>query len=237
MTSGNVVSPGDHADVAGLLLRTLDDEDRTRAEDHLAGCEQCREEIDSLRTWSDALAAVPEPMRLDGPPDGGDLLLQRTLRRVRAESTGSRRRRTALIGVAAAVTVVAAFGAGAVIRPSGVPGVPGDAVAQNASSLPQARLAETTDPATGARMKLAVAPAAGWVRVHAVVSGIPTGERCRLEVIDRSGIPRMAGSWVVSAAGESEGTSLDGSALVDPAQVMAVRVVNEQGRVFVRVSL
>ncbi|GID32256.1 zf-HC2 domain-containing protein [Paractinoplanes brasiliensis] len=234
MTSGNVVSPGDHADVAGLLLRTLDDEDRTPAEEHLAGCEQCREEIDSLRTWSDALAAVPEPMRLDGPPDGGDLLLQRTLRRVRAESTGSRRRRTALIGVAAAVVVVAAFGAGAVVRPSGVPG---DAVAQNASSLPQARLAETTDPATGARMKLAVAPAAGWVRVHAAVSGIPAGERCRLEVIDRSGTPRTAGSWVVSAAGESEGTSLDGSALVDPAQVMAVRVVNEQGRVFVLVTL
>ncbi|MCO8275536.1 anti-sigma factor [Actinoplanes sp. TRM 88003] len=234
MTSGNEASLGDHADMAGLLMQTLGDEDKARAENHLAGCEQCRDEIDSLRTWSDALAAVPEPMRMDGPPDGGDLLLQRALRKVRAESTGFRRRRTALIGVAAAVAAVAAFGAGAVVRPSGVPG---DAVAQNASSRPEARLAETTDPATSARMRLAVAPAAGWVRLHAVVSGIPAGERCRLEVIDRGGATLVAGSWVVSAAGESEGTSLDGSALVDPAQVTAVRVVNEQGRVFVRVTL
>src|SRR5690349_14524094 len=120
MTSGKEASLGDHADVAGLLLQTLGEEDKARAEHHLAACEQCRAEIDSLRTWSDALAAVPEPMRMDGPPDGGDLLLQRALRTVRAESTGFRRRRTALIGVAAAVATVAAFGAGAVVRPSGV---------------------------------------------------------------------------------------------------------------------
>ncbi|AGL18007.1 hypothetical protein [Actinoplanes sp. N902-109] len=40
-------------------------------------------------------AGLADAMRLDGPPDGGDLLLQRALRRIRAE-TG--RRRDVIIG-------------------------------------------------------------------------------------------------------------------------------------------
>ncbi|HEV7898242.1 MAG TPA: hypothetical protein VGP31_10405 [Planosporangium sp.] len=60
-------------------------------------------------------------------------------------------------------------------------------------------------------------PAAGWVRVHADVTGIKAGTRCRLMVVARGGAPVVAGSWLVSSKGESEGTSLDGSALVSAA--------------------
>ena len=44
-------------------------------------------------------------------------------------------------------------------------------------------------------------PGPGWVRIKAAVSGIPQGERCRLEVVARDGTAVLAGSWVVSAAG------------------------------------
>jgi hypothetical protein len=82
-----------------------------------------------------------------------------------------------------------------------------------------------------------VVPAAGWVRVNATVGGIPAGERCRLEVVDRHGTAVLAGSWLVSGAGAADGTTLNGSALVDPAQVAAVRVVNTAGKQYVTVPV
>ena len=79
-----------HVDLAGYLTKSLDAEQVHLAEEHLAGCAECRAEVESLREWTMALEAVPEAMLLDGPPEGGDLLLQRTLRQIRDESAGRR---------------------------------------------------------------------------------------------------------------------------------------------------
>ena len=95
------------------------------------------------------------------------------------------------------------------------------------------RTATATDAATGARVSAQVVPAAGWVRVAATVTGIPAGQRCRLVVVGSAGERQIAGSWLVSARGAAEGTALNGSALVDPAQVSAVLVENFDGRPFV----
>jgi hypothetical protein len=84
---------------------------------------------------------------------------------------------------------------------------------------------------------VAVLPAAGWVRVNATVADIPAGEKCRLEVVDRDGKAVLAGSWLVSPAAAIKGTTLNGSALVDPAQVASVRVVNTSGKVFASVAV
>jgi anti-sigma factor RsiW len=75
---------GDHADIAGYLIHSLTPEQQAQVEEHLAGCAECRAEVESLREWTAALEAVPEAMLLDGPPDDADLLLQRTLREFRA---------------------------------------------------------------------------------------------------------------------------------------------------------
>ncbi|MCM4078603.1 anti-sigma factor family protein [Paractinoplanes hotanensis] len=235
------MTASEHADIAGYLLDTLTPEQRRAVDEHLDGCAECRDEIDSLREWSAALEAVPEPMLLEGPPDGGDLLLQRTLRQVRTESTSHYRRRTALVSSAAAVLVAVAIGGGILAGRTTAPDTPlaqpTPAVSTQPTTVPGTRTATGVDAATGARITVAVAPAAGWVRLHAAVSGIPAGERCVLEVVAKDGYVAQAGSWLVSPAGEAGGTTLNGSALIAPDDVKSVRVVNTAGKQFASVDV
>ncbi|MFC0507068.1 anti-sigma factor [Micromonospora costi] len=241
MKSDSSMPASDHVDIGGYLMGELDQEQIRQVEDHLAGCAECRAEVESLQEWKTALEAVPEAMLLDGPPEGGDLLLQRTLRQVRRESSGRRQRRGVLVGAAAAVVVAAAISGGAVLgRATG--GTP-DIEAQPSPSTtmtstdPATRYASAADPTTGARITVAVTPAAGWVRINAAVSGVPEGEACRLMVIGKDGSTVMAGSWLVSAKGAADGTTLDGSALIDPAQIDAIRVETTGGKAYASVRL
>lgn len=226
------------------VLGVLDDADVRRVEEHVAGCVQCRQEVTTLREMEAALGEVPAEAFLDGPPQGGDLLLQRTLRQMRQEAAGARRRRTALAGLAAAASLAAVFWAGAQLgggdgAPVALPPQPTPTVSAQPTPPEGTRVASATDPGTNARMTVQVMPAAKWVRVHAAVTGVPAGERCRLVVVSRDGTRTTAGGWVVGgpAHGEGKGASLDGSAAVDPADVREVLVENEAGRTFVSVPL
>ncbi|WP_306211236.1 anti-sigma factor family protein [Actinoplanes sp. RD1] len=232
-----------HVDLAGYLTKSLDADEHRQAEEHLATCAECRAEAESLQEWTMALEAVPEAMLLDGPPDDADLLLQRTLRQIRQESSGANRRRSTLVGVAAAVVVAAAVAGGAAVgrftSPSDAPPVaqPTAAVSSGPTAAPGTRTATAVDATTGARITVALTPAPGWIRVKAAVAGIPQGERCLLQVVDKSGKVTLAGSWLVSEAGADDGTTLDGSALVPLDQVGSVRVVTEGGKQYTSVSL
>lgn len=227
------------------VLGVLDDADVRRVEEHVEGCVQCRQEVTALREMEAALGEVPAEAFLDGPPQGGDLLLQRTLRQMRQEVAGARRRRTVLAGVAAAASLAAVFWAGTQVGgadggPIALPPVPTPTVsAQPSPPVGGTKVASATDAGTGARMTVQVTPAAKWVRVHAAVTGVRAGERCRLVVISRDGTRTTAGSWVVGSAehGEGKGAALDGSAAVDPADVRAVLVENESGKTFVSVPV
>ncbi|MET9881998.1 zf-HC2 domain-containing protein [Streptomyces sp. NPDC006430] len=227
------------------VLGVLDAADVRRVEEHMSGCVQCREELAALREMEAALGEVPTEAFFDGPPQGGDLLLQRTLRQMRGEAEGERRRRRSVAGLAAAAALAAVFWAGAqlgsgdsdpVARP-----LPPTPTISALPSLPAAgtKVASATDAGTGARMTVQVTPAAKWVRVHAAVAGVPPGERCRLIVVARDGTRTSAGSWVVGHQqnGESKGAGLDGSAAVDPSDVKEVVVENESGRRFVSVPM
>jgi anti-sigma factor RsiW len=230
----------DHVDIAGYLVEMLTPEERQRADAHLATCAECRTEIDSLQDWSAALRDIPAEMLMDGPPEGADLLLQRTLRQVRTESGQRRHRRTAALLSAAAAVLVAAIAGGVLIgrgtapEPAPLAQPPASAPA---ASVPAGTRSTTAVGAGNARMQVTVTPAAGWVRVTATVAGIRAGEKCRLEVVGRDGVAVLAGSWLVSPAGETTGTTLNGSALIDPAQVASVRVVNTAGREFVTATV
>ncbi|GAA0319703.1 zf-HC2 domain-containing protein [Streptomyces polychromogenes] len=226
------------------VLGVLDQEDVRRVEEHVGDCLGCREEVAALREMEAVLGEVPEEAFLDGPPQGGDLLLQRTLRQVRGERAARNRWRGAVAGLAAAASLAAVFWAGARLGGDAGTGAalpPPPSPSASAAPSPPAgtRVASATDPGTGARMTVQVTPAAKWVRVRAAVTGVPAGERCRLVVVSRDGTRSTAGGWVVGTAehGEGRGAALDGSAAVDPADVKAVLVENESGRTFVSVPV
>ncbi|MFD3659522.1 zf-HC2 domain-containing protein [Streptomyces sp. NPDC058659] len=227
------------------VLGVLDSADTERVEAHVSGCESCRGEADALREMEAALGEVPPEAFVDGPPEGGDLLLQRTLRQMRGERAAGRRRRGAVTGLVAAAVLAVVFWAGTALPDAGAPvALPPSPVPTAPASpsvpVPGTRVASATDASSGARMTVRVTPAAGWVRVHAAVTGLPEGERCTLVVVGRDGSRMTAGSWVVGAGareGEGKGASLDGSAAVAPADVAALVVENEAGKRFVTVPV
>ncbi|MEU3751088.1 MULTISPECIES: zf-HC2 domain-containing protein [Streptomyces] len=228
-------------------LGVLDEADVRNVETHVAQCSTCREELVSLRELETALGEVPPEAFLDGPPQGGELMLQRTLGQMRNERAGGQRRRAALAGLAAAAALAGVFWAGTVTGtgspPVAAPPPPlptATGTVTPAPPPPGTRVASATDPASGTRMTVRVTPAAAWVRVHAAVTGLPPGERCTLVVVGRDGSRTTAGSWVVGAgehSGEGKGASLDGSAAVDPKDVREIVVENEEGKRFVTVPL
>ena len=225
----------DPALLAAYALGGLDPAEQDAVQAHVAGCPDCQLEVREFTNLRLALDEVPPEAFLDGPPAGGDLLLQKTLRRARTEAPPERRRPWApmAITVAAAVALVAAVSGGIVIGRETAPvaGGPTTTVPDNA------RQATVTDPKTGATMAVTLEPKMGWVSLHADVSGIKAGLNCELRVVPRAGEPVLAGSWRVSKKGEAEGTPLDGTALVDPDVVKAVEVVTTDGKTMVTVPV
>jgi anti-sigma factor RsiW len=223
--------------LAAYALGGLDPAEQNAVQAHEAGCPDCQLEVREFTSLRLALDEVPPEAFMDGPPASGDLLLQKTLRRARAELPPERRRgwAPAVITVAAAVALAVAVGGGVVIgrqtAPQEVAGGPTTIVPSDAVQ------ASTTDADTGARMAVTMVPKMGWVTVHADVSGIKAGLNCQLRVVPKTGEPVLAGSWRVSKKGEAEGTPLDGSALVDPAAVESVEVVTTDGKTMVTVPV
>jgi anti-sigma-K factor RskA len=94
-----------HELAAAYALDALDEAERREFEEHLAGCERCRAELDGLRDTAAALAYVPEG---PAPPPA---LRERVLQRVHADRASNvvpLRRRLALPAVATVAVVAAA---------------------------------------------------------------------------------------------------------------------------------
>jgi anti-sigma factor RsiW len=237
----------DQAQLGAYVLGALDVGEAAEFEAHLATCAACRREVDELSLLRDELDEIPPEAFLDGPPEGGDMLLQRTLREVRAEQPRQpqTQRRPRLLAIAgAAAVVVVTLGAGVFLGRQTAPdvtagGLPTLPPASSSASTPPAgtRNIEGTDPKTGARLAATVTPAAGWVKVHLAVQGIKEGEKCKLIVVSKQGEEIEAGSWVVSAKGEKDGIGIDGTALVAPEDVQSVQVVTTDGRKLVSASV
>ncbi|MCX6465611.1 MAG: anti-sigma factor [Pseudonocardiales bacterium] len=208
----------DPGDLGALALGLLDGDEARVVEQRIGGCATCRRDYAGLRETAAALVSVPPEMFLDGPPES-DLLVARAVRRVRAE-TGTRRRRRTLALVAAAVVAAAALLGGGVVLGR-------TAAAPSSTSAAGALVLRGTQGAV--TMTATVSPAMGWVRVATDVRGIPAGRRCTILVIGRDGSENVAGSWLSSARGEVDGTSVAGSAIVDPAQVLGVVIRDETG--------
>jgi hypothetical protein len=210
----------DHDLLGAYALGVLDPDEAHTVDAHLASCTGCRRELTRLAAMTSSLAGVPAEAFLDGPPEGGDVLLRRTLRAVRDDNRRTRRQRITLFAAGLIVLATVAAGAGVLAGRGEV-----QRTEVQRTEVQHVRVTAATDPRTGATIRTTVTPAAGWVRVHADVRGIKAGKRCQLMVVGRGGVPVVAGSWLVSSKGEADGTSLNGSALVAADDVAAVEVV------------
>jgi len=223
-----------HTQLGAYALGALDPGEAADFERrHLQTCAQCRFDLNELVALRESLDEVPPEAFLDGPPEGGDLLLQKTLRRVRDEETAVPARSTPRRGlalVAAAVLVVAALGGGILVgRQTGSDSAP-IAIPAPPTEVPGTKSVEGRDPTTGVQLAASVSPFQGWVRVNVAVKGVHAGEKCLLQVTTKDGQSVTAGSWQVSEKWESQGFSLDGSALVAPDDVKSVDIVTVDGR-------
>ncbi|MDS0139864.1 MULTISPECIES: zf-HC2 domain-containing protein [unclassified Amycolatopsis] len=222
-----------HTQLGAYALGALDPHEAADFERrHLQTCAQCRFDLNELVALRDSLDEVPPEAFLEGPPEGGDLLLQKTLRRVRDEEervAPPRSSRRGLALVAAAVLVVAALGGGVLVgRQTASDG--GGTIAAPQSDVPGTKNVEGRDPTTGVQLAAAVAPFQGWVKVDVNVKGVKAGEKCLLQVVTKEGQAVTAGSWQVSEKWENQGFNLDGSALVAPDDVKSVDIVTVDGR-------
>jgi Putative zinc-finger len=218
----------DPGELGALALGLLDPERARVVEQHLATCASCRRDLEDLTAVTQMLGEVPPEALLEGPPDG-DLVLQRTLRQIRAEAAADRRRRM-VARVASAAAVVALLLAGGVTL--GRATSPAPVVIATAAPHDAATTLRGTGPA-GVAMAAAITPAAGWVRVAVNVRGIPPGERCSVLVLGRDGSRAVAASWLTTPKGQSDGIEIDGAAIVAPDQVAGVAVEDDSGNQYV----
>ncbi|MYY07668.1 anti-sigma factor [Streptomyces sp. SID4919] len=225
----------DNTLLGAYVLGVLDEREVRTVDEHVEACGDCRLELAALEKMESTLGEVPPEAFLEGPPEGGELLLGRTLRQADTERTRAGARRRAVVGAVAAVAAAAVLGGGFLFGR----GTADHEVAEpDREAVPTAtlpvegtRFASATDPGTGARIAVRMTPAVDWVRVNAAVSGIPAGERCRLVVVAGDGTREIAGSWLV--AGAEKGANLDGSAAVPPEDVKEILVENDKGKQYV----
>lgn len=226
----------DKALVGAYVLGVLSPEEINSTEAHLESCPECRRELDELRLLHEELGEVPPEAFLDGPPDGGDLLLQRTLREVRGITSRQRVWGGSLAAAGLVAVVALSIGAGVFVGQQTSPGSPGGVAASTAPPLPSGtKHSANVDPVSGAHLAATVIPANGWIKLQVQASGIAPGQRCKLFVNSKSGVQEQFGGWLVSsnAAQAGKGITLDGTALMSINDVASVSVVNDQGQVLV----
>ena len=235
------MSEHDHSQLGAYALGALEPDEVRSVDEHLAGCAECRDELAGFEEIKEFLGEVPPEAFLDGAPDDGDLLLQRTLREVRAagavdppvEVGPAEPKRSRLLVVAAAVVIIAgaALGGGILIGRQSVDQVKRDATPEPSVTTPAgSKHVTATDSGTGATMSTTVEPRTGWSWVGVRISGLKEGAECELLVTDMNGTSWVAGSWVVSAKAAREGSNFGGGVLIPISQVKSVEIRTAQGQ-------
>jgi hypothetical protein len=220
------MSEHDRSQLGAYALGALEADEVREVDEHLATCAECRTELAELEEMKEVLGEVPPEAFLEGPPPDGDLLLQRTLREVRATTTAAPvpKKQSRWLQVAAAVVVVAgALGGGVLIGRQGA----------DQADVPVAgsKQVTATDATTGTTMATTVEPRAGWSWIQVQIKGLKAGAECQMLVTDKAGKTWIAGTWKVSEKSAREGKSqFEGGVLVPIDQVKDVEITTVQGQ-------
>ncbi|GAA0922858.1 zf-HC2 domain-containing protein [Kribbella koreensis] len=232
------MSEHDHSQLGAYVLGGLEPDEIREVDEHLAGCAEARDELAGFEEMKEFLGEVPPEAFLDGPPEDGDLLLQRTLRQVRASEAseapghhvaehaagGSRKRGPWLLVAAAVVVVAGALGGGVLI---GRQTADTDDVAGTTPA--GSKQVTVTDAATKVKMATTVEPRAGWSWINVNLTNLKAGDQCEMLVTDKAGKTYVAGSWVISEKAAKEGSRFGGGVLVPIDQVKSVEIKTVQG--------
>ena len=220
------MSDHDQSMLGPYVLGALDPGETREVEMHLRECADCRQELARLEEMKVLLGEVPPEAFLDGSPEDGELMLQRTLRAARAaDRPAARSKRRWLLPVAASALVAAtALGGGVLIGQQTVAPIAGPK--EPAGSIH----VSGTDEATGATMAATVEPRDGWSWVKVELTGLEAGAECELVVTDENGKTYVAGSWLVSEEAARKGSRFAGGVLVPIEQVASVEVKTVQGK-------
>ncbi|WP_328326370.1 zf-HC2 domain-containing protein [Kribbella sp. NBC_00382] len=234
------MSEHDHSQLGAYVLGGLEPDEIREVDEHLSGCAEAREELAGFEEMKEFLGEVPPEAFLDGPPEDGDLLLQRTLRQVRSEAAeaepvghqvaeqtagGSRKRGPWLLVAAAVVVVAGALGGGVLIGRQSVDEPVAGATPPPAGS----KQATATDAKTKVTMATTVEPRAGWAWVNVQLTNLKAGDKCEMLITDKTGRVYVAGSWVISEKAAKEGSRFGGGVLVPIDQVKSVEIKTVQG--------
>ena len=209
--------------LGAYVLGALDDRERDRVDDHVAACDDCREELEALIPVRSYLARTsPEELRALESRAAPPVALHARLRTaVRAERRRARRRRVAAGAALAAVVALVFVGwRAAEERPAPAPVASATTAAAGAH--------------TGVRATVAATPRAWGTELRVRLSGAAPGERCRLVARARDGSTEVAGTWWTTYSGSADVT---GAAAMPAADLVALDVVTNAGHRLIRVPM
>ena len=201
-------------DLGCYVLGSLNPAERANIEEHLGECEVCRAELISLAGLPGLLARVSPQEAATGLPTTRPQLLEGLLARA-AEQRRTRRHR--LIAAAATLILVAGgiVGGLELAHPSGT------GTATTAADGPVHVSVRLVGTATGTKITLRL-------------SGVPSGEECRLVAVSTDGSSHDAGSWYASYGGDAV---VNETVALAPADLAALRVETPTGRPLVTIPL
>jgi len=210
--------------LGAYVLGAIDEPERDRIDEHVAGCARCRDELEALMPLGSYLShATPEELlALDG---AAATPRNAPLARLRSAASAERRRLFGRRLAAAAALAVAAI-AVVVWRAGDEPRLPVFTSSAEATAA--------ADTGTGVRATVVATPRVWGTELRVRVSGATPGERCRLIARARNGRSDVAATWWTTFSRVAEVT---GAAAIPTADLLALDVVTASGRRLVHIPM
>lgn len=231
----------EHTDVGAYALGLLEEADRNAFSAHLSGCSSCAAELAGISGTAGVLAGVG-PVE-DDNRDGGAPAEMIDLLRYRQASVRRARRRTFVIGVAAAVALVAGgVTVGTTVSGAGGAEVPGHSAHGPAEEFFRRGAPIAGTGAAGVAGGL-VLESKGW-GTHAALklTGVRGPLECELIAVSRTGGRRVVTGWAVpvagyGVAGSPEPLYVHGGTAFPPADIDRFEVRTTDGRTLLTVKV